>query len=197
MTRHEKTREVLQQRFGGAALRVQTALDILEQLLGQNADGIAVAELHWQSLQRFLPITHSPRFAAVTGGKPMEGNLGDSNLRSQLLEGTEAEAEKLLLETVRREIAQILRLPLDKVEPEQNLSQLGLDSLMGVELALALEEQIGIKIPTFLLSEGPTPLRLAQRLVQTLRAHDANSTPEDGLQCTREELEARHGVAKA
>ncbi|MBN2679330.1 MAG: acyl carrier protein, partial [Acidithiobacillaceae bacterium] len=79
--------------------------------------------------------------------------------------------------------------------PDQSLSQLGLDSLMGVELALALEERIGIKLPAFLLSEGPTPLRLARRLLQSLGKEGAEAEGQEGDAAARAQLEAQHGVA--
>lgn len=67
---------------------------------------------------------------------------------------------------------------------------------MGVELALALEERLGIKLPAFLLSEGPTADRLAQRLVHSLRKNgleEGSSLSPDRQ--TLEQLAKQHGVA--
>nr|WP_226857330.1 SDR family NAD(P)-dependent oxidoreductase [Acidithiobacillus concretivorus] len=194
LTRHEKTRDLLQQRLGGAALTASTALDVLETMIVSDAHGWMVADLDWRALQRFLPVAASPRFAAVMPSGKAETTSSDEDLRSHLQSLPTAEAEQLLVDTVRREVAQILRLSADKITPDQNLSQLGLDSLMGVELALALEERLGVKLPAFLLSEGPTPLRLARRLVQSL-SNDAEQQEVPGAaSITREQLEAQHGV---
>ncbi|WP_010638451.1 SDR family NAD(P)-dependent oxidoreductase [Acidithiobacillus thiooxidans] len=194
LTRHEKTRDLLQQRLGGAALTASTALDVLENMIVSDAHGWMVADLDWRALQRFLPVAASPRFAAVMPSGKAEATSSDEDLRSHLQSLPTAEAEQLLVETVRQEVAQILRLSADKITPDQNLSQLGLDSLMGVELALALEERLGVKLPAFLLSEGPTPLRLARRLVQSL-SNDAEQQDVPGAaSITREQLEAQHGV---
>nr|WP_264319184.1 SDR family NAD(P)-dependent oxidoreductase [Acidithiobacillus montserratensis] len=195
LTRHEKTRDLLQQRLGGAALSAATALDVLERLLRSDADGWVVADLDWRALQRFLPIAAAPRFSAVMPAAKGDNERSEDDLRQQLQSLPPAEAEQLLVESVRREVAQILRLPLDKVLPDQSLSQLGLDSLMGVELALALEERIGIKLPAFLLSEGPTPLRLARRLLQSLGKEGAEAEGQEGDAAARAQLEAQHGVA--
>ncbi len=197
LTRHEKTRDLLQQRLGGAALTAATALDVLETMILADAHGWVVADLDWRALQRFLPLAASPRFSAVMPADNGEAASNEDDLRHHLQSLPPAEAEQMLLDTVRREVAQILRLSLDKVAPEQNLSQLGLDSLMGVELALALEDRIGVKLPAFLLSEGPTPLRLARRLVQSLSKDAAADldAAEQPAAITREQLEAQHGVA--
>ncbi|WP_414041641.1 type I polyketide synthase [Acidithiobacillus sp. M4-SHS-6] len=195
LTRHEKTRDLLQQRLGGAALSAATALDVLERLLRSDADGWVVADLDWHALQRFLPIAAAPRFSAVMPAATGDNERSEDDLRQQLQSLPPAEAEQLLVESIRREVAQILRLPLDKVLPDQSLSQLGLDSLMGVELALALEERIGLKLPAFLLSEGPTPLRLARRLLQSLGKEGAEAEGQEGDAAARAQLEAQHGVA--
>nr|WP_264318820.1 type I polyketide synthase [Acidithiobacillus sulfurivorans] len=194
LTRHEKTRDLLQQRLGGAALTASTALDVLENMMVSDAHGWMVADLDWRALQRFLPVAASPRFAAVMPSGKAEAASSDEDLRSHLQSLPTAEAEQLLVETVRREVAQILRLSADKITPDQNLSQLGLDSLMGVELALALEERLGVKLPAFLLSEGPTPLRLARRLVQSLSNEAEQQDVPGAASITREQLEAQHGV---
>ncbi len=194
LTRHEKTRDLLQQRLGGAALTASTALDVLENMIVSDAHGWMVADLDWRALQRFLPVAASPRFAAVMPSGKAEAASSDEDLRSHLQSLPTAEAEQLLVDTVRQEVAQILRLSVDKISPDQNLSQLGLDSLMGVELALALEERLGVKLPAFLLSEGPTPLRLARRLVQSLNNDAEQQAVPGAASITREQLEAQHGV---
>jgi phthiocerol/phenolphthiocerol synthesis type-I polyketide synthase C len=195
LARNGETRDLLQQRLGGAALSAAMALDILERMLVMDASGLVVADLDWRAVRRFLPTAMAPRFKLLAQGLEEESSI-DTDLCSTLRALPAAEAEKMLVDTVRREVAQILRLAVDKVLPEQNLSQLGLDSLMGVELALALEERMGVKLPAFLLSEGPTPLRLAQRLLQSLGKEAAgDGASAVAVQITREQLEMQHGIA--
>ena len=168
LTRHEKTRDLLQQRLGGAALSAGGALDTLEALLASDRSGLVVADFDWRAVRRFLPNASAPRFAALNGSIADDGHEMDLDLRAHPLTLPANAAETFLSDLVRREVAQILRLAPEKITNDQNLAQLGLDSLMGVELALALEERLGVKLPAFLLSEGPTSARLAQRLAHML-----------------------------
>jgi hypothetical protein len=46
---------------------------------------------------------------------------------------------------------------------------MGLDSLMGVELVVALESRFSIKLPVMALSENPTINKLAERIIEQLR----------------------------
>jgi acyl carrier protein len=169
LTRHEKTASVLQQRLGAAPIASAAALDVLESLLAADASGLTVVDFDAQALRRFLPATRGPRFADLLAELPAEDEQVDSNLLDRLAEISEAEAEGLLRQLICQEVAGILRLQVEKIGADQPLQELGLDSLMGVELALALEERVGVKLPSFLLSEGPTPKRLAQRILQMLR----------------------------
>jgi hypothetical protein len=43
-----------------------------------------------------------------------------------------------------------------------------MDSLMGVELAMAVEKRFNVNMPAMALSEGPSILRLSERIIQKL-----------------------------
>ena len=198
LARNPQLRDVLQQRLGGAALRAATALDILESMLLTNTNALVVADLDWGVVRRFLPGAQAPRFTELSRGVEEDAAATDADLCATLQTLPLGEAQALLTELVRREVGQILRLAVEKIPPDQNLGQLGLDSLMGVELALALEERLGIKLPAFLLSEGPTPGKLAQRLLQTLRKKDTTETAlaEQTPDAEFQRLAAAHGVVQ-
>lgn len=198
LARNPQTRDVLQQRLGGTTLRAATALNVLESMLLTHASALVVADLDWGAVRRFLPGAQAPRFAELSRGVEDDADATDADLCATLQTLPLGEAQTLLTDLVRREVGQILRLAVEKIPPDQNLGQLGLDSLMGVELALALEERLGIKLPAFLLSEGPTPGKLAQRLLQAMRKRDttdaaqAEQTPDAEFQ----RLAAAHGVVQ-
>jgi acyl transferase domain-containing protein/NADPH:quinone reductase-like Zn-dependent oxidoreductase/acyl carrier protein len=192
LTRHEKTRDLLQQRLGGAPLSASTALDLLETLLASDRTGLVVADFDWRAVSRFLPKSTAPRFSRIHRNGIDTGQDLVADLRTQMLGLSTKEAETVLNALVRQEVAQILRLAPEKIPGDQNLAQLGLDSLMGVELALALEERLGIKLPAFLLSEGPTPERLAQRLVHMLRKDGSDEALTD-----RSEIDALQRLAES
>ncbi|MEL5849276.1 MAG: SDR family NAD(P)-dependent oxidoreductase [Candidatus Igneacidithiobacillus chanchocoensis] len=190
LTRHEKTASILQQRLGAAPIASAAALDVLESLLAADASGLTVVDFDAQALRRFLPAARGPRFADLLAELPAEDEQVDSNLLDRLAEISEAEAEGLLRQLICQEVAGILRLQVEKIGADQPLQELGLDSLMGVELALALEERVGVKLPSFLLSEGPTPKRLAQRILQMLRG---DAEKEDAA---LQRVAQQHGVTE-
>jgi acyl carrier protein len=71
---------------------------------------------------------------------------------------------------IQDELAQILRLDPDKIPLSKSVYDLGLDSLMGVELITALEARFGVRLPVMAISEDSTIDRLALRLIGLLKS---------------------------
>ena len=96
---------------------------------------------------------------------------GDTNiLRARLAAmGSDAERLKALVELVQEDIAAVLALPgASSVRADVPLKELGLDSLMAVELRNRLSARVGTKLPTTLAFDYPTPTAMAQLLVEKL-----------------------------
>src|SRR3546814_11008140 len=68
---------------------------------------------------------------------------------------------------------------------------MGLDSLMGVELVVALENRFGIRLPVMALNESPTLAKLASRLIQLLR-NDGEPAGQDTLLAQVEQVVSQH-----
>jgi acyl carrier protein len=78
------------------------------------------------------------------------------------------EVHSLVLEWVTREVAQILCIDAGRILSGQSLHDLGMDSLMAVELALGLEQRFAIQMPVMMLNESPTADKVAARIVERL-----------------------------
>ena len=68
-----------------------------------------------------------------------------------------------------------MRLPADGIDPVRPLSEMGMDSLMAVELRLALEGRLRVDLPLVSLAEGTSVTSIAARLVGAV-----TTGPEDG-----------------
>ncbi|AOV17477.1 hypothetical protein BJI67_10770 [Acidihalobacter aeolianus] len=195
LTRNEQTRSALEKRIGGAALSATAALDALEAALLGDEPVVAAADLHWGAIRRYLPLAETPQYAELDAqDADPTGGIDTTDLRAHLAELGEDEAADTLGGWIIHEVAQILRLAPEKIDRQKKLTEMGFDSLMGMELALALEERLGFKVPTFVLSEEPTVQKLAQRLLRELlqeeSAHDTARGDERHLSALAEQ----HGV---
>jgi len=184
LARNEKIKNALQGRMGGSALPSAAALAALEDVLLTGRSGMGVLDLDWRSLARFLPTAGTPKFEFLarrsTGGDGDDGQADDIAAMLETLEPPALHAR--IVEILKAEVGEILRLPADKIDASGSVYDLGLDSLMGVELAVALEARFGIRLPVMALSESPTIDRLAERLIRMLKGE------ADG---ERDELEAQ------
>jgi acyl carrier protein len=156
--------------MGGAPLHSDKALASLEQLLLSDRSGLGVLDLDWKSLRRFLPSSGHAKFAELSSLYCNDGDddeLTDSMLR--LTELSDSELRSVVAAILRQEVGQILRMQPDKIAPERSLHDMGLDSLMGVELVTALEARFGVQLPVMVLAEGPTIAKLTGWVVAHIR----------------------------
>jgi NAD(P)-dependent dehydrogenase (short-subunit alcohol dehydrogenase family)/acyl carrier protein len=199
LARNEDIKDALQSRMGGSALLSQVALDTLERLLLQQRSGLGVLELDWKALSRFLPAANTPKFselASLNGGEQDEESDID-DIQRLLVELNEQELTELFGEMLKQEISEILRLPTNKLDTTRPLQELGLDSLMSVELVVAVEERFGIRLPVMELSETSSIAKLTVRILELLRGnqeHDAVQASADTLQSRAANALSRHGA---
>ena len=169
LTRNAAARDALHTRLGAAPLTAAAALQRLEEMLARGESGLAVMDFEWGVLQRGLPSAGAPRFDELRrrlGHAAAHASGDDLRARLAALPADEAVAE--IAQILVEEIAAILRLPAERVAPTQSVYDLGMDSLMAVELALALEKCFDLRIPPMWISENPTVGRIAERIHHAL-----------------------------
>ncbi|OJF16269.1 type I polyketide synthase [Couchioplanes caeruleus] len=111
------------------------------------------------------------RIAAAAA--PAEDTLAD-----RLAPLSPAEQEKTLLRLVAGHVATVLgHASPDAVEAERGFLDLGMSSVTAVELRNRLNTDTGLRLPTTLIFDHPTPIGLARRLRAALRPGDTAGTP--------------------
>jgi len=93
---------------------------------------------------------------------------------------TREEALRIARELVVQEVAQVLCVAPDRVDPRRSVHDLGMDSLMAVELVMGLEKRFGLELPAMMLSEGATVERVAARVIDRLLRTDEPDKAEAG-----------------
>jgi acyl transferase domain-containing protein/NADPH:quinone reductase-like Zn-dependent oxidoreductase/acyl carrier protein len=193
LARDGQVKEMLEARMGGRALVAETALAVLEDLLAARGPDCGVLDFDWARLRRLLPTAQSPRFGLLAQ-ESEEGAAGVDalDLRRSLEALGPGELKAAMTELVCKEVGEILRLPPERLDPRRSLQEVGMDSLMGVELITALEARFGIPVSVMALSEAPTIERLVERLIQSLESPPAPADQAAAEQALAAQLAAQH-----
>ena len=100
----------------------------------------------------------------------------------------------MVQQLVIREVAQVLSIGADRIDPALSLHDFGLDSLMAVELAMGLEQRFGIQLPVMMLSEAPTAEKVTQHIVERLcGGSDQVDASADAVSTLVERIAHQHG----
>lgn len=168
LTRNTAVRVSFGQRLGKPPLSAGEALDQIERILSEG-DSCAIANFDWNTLARLLPSADSYRFAILNRGLRNTGLSEDeTDFRALIAGKSSKEVAVIVQRLVVQEVAKILAIGADRIDPSRSLHDLGLDSLMAVELALGLEQRLGIQLPVMMLNESPTAEKVTQRIVERL-----------------------------
>ncbi|HJU19597.1 MAG TPA: SDR family NAD(P)-dependent oxidoreductase, partial [Stellaceae bacterium] len=162
------TRDALARRLGAKPIPAAQALAGLPALIASGRPVAAFAETSWTEARRFLPILATSPFTEIRA--KASSSPSDESLADRLAALPPEEALALLKSVVAEEAATILRLPPGAVDPQRPLSEIGMDSLMAVELRLALESRLRLDLPLVSLAEGTSVASIAARLATAVSA---------------------------
>jgi acyl carrier protein len=200
LARNEDIKNALLGRMGGSAISSSLALGMLESFLRNDRSGSGVLELDWKALSSFLPNAGSPKFRAML--RQVGNSESDDNNFEDLQRLVAELSDEELLSTVTgllaQEVGEILRISPEKIDVTRQMSEMGLDSLMAVELATAIQSRFGVDLPVMTLSDSPTVAKIADLIVKQLRSagdSDENRNGEDiDILARVQEAVAKHGV---
>ena len=114
--------------------------------------------------------------------------MGAVDIR-ELVEGLDDTAAlKVIIDLLAAETGRILRQPASELDPRRPLTEMGFDSLMAVDLKMAVEERVGANLPLMSLSEGVGLSDLARKLLDETRSGEPREA-SDGI---IGELSAQH-----
>jgi acyl carrier protein len=168
-------------------------LAALELLIPQDLARVGVLRLDWQLLQQFYPqITDLPLVSQLVGdgsaldtgsalgtgqGQALSAPTGaethvhkGSNILQTLREaaGGATQHRAILTAYVQEQIANLLRISAHRLDIEQPLTAVGLDSLMAIELKNSIELDLQIRIPIITLLQGPSIVQFVNQVLTQL-----------------------------
>ncbi len=152
-------------------------IEVLEQLMQQSAVQVGVLPVQWKTFIEQLPSTNELPFLSELAGETgqqesdKETEQTTSAILEQLLELPLTKREEFLRSYLQQQTAKALGMA-GEVPCDRNLMDLGMDSLMVVEILNACKRDLQLTLYPRELYERPTIASLAQYLaVEVERAH--------------------------
>ena len=165
------------------------ALAALERLVSTNRASAVVASVDWNTLRavyearRARPLFSEmgPRFRTENqASAPGKGAVAESKVSLQLQNASPARRRDILIAHLRSQANSILGFDLSReIELEQGLFDMGMDSLMAVELKGRLERTLGVPLPSTLTFNYPTIKALTDYLLSDALGFDGPAPEED------------------
>ncbi len=169
LTRHQHVAEMLRTRTGLEATPAQEALADLGRLSAAGATRVCAARFDLNRLGQVGPgATIPPRFLPIIP-KGAAASMQNAETLADLLKKTpEADRRALILARVREHGARVLGTSAALINVDQPLADMGLDSLMAVELAGGLERDLGQPVSVMQMLSAGSLAAIAELVMKML-----------------------------
>jgi acyl transferase domain-containing protein/NAD(P)-dependent dehydrogenase (short-subunit alcohol dehydrogenase family)/acyl carrier protein/SAM-dependent methyltransferase len=151
---------------GVAFLTPEEGLQVFETALTAGRAQYAAARVDWPEAQKALRL--DPAFLSEIAGmapRPVAEPGPVNEIRTLLMRSDPARRRAALLDEVRRRACRVLGLEAERsIDPEMPLSNLGLDSLMAIELRNSLSSAVGKSLPSTMIFSFPSTGAIADYL---------------------------------
>jgi NAD(P)-dependent dehydrogenase (short-subunit alcohol dehydrogenase family)/acyl carrier protein len=155
---------------GIAGLTDAEAFAAMERAIRSGRAQVGVFKVDWKRWALVNPRrAEDSRFRGLVR-RAQDGEGGDAASAMRLsLEDVATERRVLALEDHLREVlANVLKMSKDAVPVNRKLNEIGVDSLMVLELGLGIRERIGVEFSAMEILKGPTLKKLSELAVDRL-----------------------------
>jgi myxalamid-type polyketide synthase MxaE and MxaD len=165
--------------LGISSIAPRQALEMLGRLLGQSAAQVVAVPVNWKQYREFVPAGNGSPLLSELAREEAEvprPASRTSERRDALLAAEPAERRQLLQSYLSEQVARVLGLSPSKLDVQQPLSQLGLDSLMAVELKNRIAVDLKVNVPVVKFLQGFSVDQAVAQVLDQLTTEAANPT---------------------
>jgi acyl transferase domain-containing protein/acyl carrier protein len=178
VARNERVAEFLA-RQGTGVLSPREVVDLMESSLTADSTQVIAIRIDWAKWRQvFRSMQEAPlleRIFATIEGQETPGVVSD--YRQRIESAAPEEIEGIVGQAVRDAVASVLRVKPETLRDDQPLTDLGLDSLMGVEIENTLDASLGVSLPPASLTRARTIGQIVSLIAEHMGAKRNGATP--------------------
>ncbi|HBL10886.1 MAG TPA: short-chain dehydrogenase [Cyanobacteria bacterium UBA11162] len=163
-------------RMGVEGLQPEKAITALGYLLGTGCVQTTVANVDWRVFKELYEARGKRLILEQMGGEPQKAIAQQSKQTSEIVQqlaATQAsERQALLTSYLQRQAASVLKLP-QLPDSQQSLFDLGMDSLMAVELVNLLRSELQVELPVMEFMQASSIAALVVLLLKQFAPDEA------------------------
>ncbi len=196
LARNAEVSRAIERRTGTGEFTAAEALGALGEMLAcghASPAVVTIAPMTWSAARDQLALLGKPLFADLLATETAGGaaRAEKVDIAAEIAGLGEVEARDLICRHLSEEVARIFRMPVSDVSPTRSLAELGMDSLMGLELRLAVQQRLGADIPLAALAGNQTLSEIAAKIAGSLRGGE---TGDPSVASVTVDLAHQHGV---
>ncbi|NEO74074.1 SDR family NAD(P)-dependent oxidoreductase, partial [Moorena sp. SIO3H5] len=150
-------------------------LQVLEELLSQSITQVGVSPINWSQLIEQLSAGIKPPFLEAFTSTKLAKEESSNDFLAQLTEATESERNQLLINYLQATIGKLLGFSKSLFpEPQLGFFDMGIDSLMAVELRNMLSATLGYSISAATLFKYSNIQDLTEYLIEEIFERENN-----------------------
>ena len=158
---------------GIKGLSTKIVLESLDKILSDKYKQVGVFDVDWSLwLSNNKKAANSSRFETVVENASVSSTSGGNEklnaLLEELIELEESERQTKMEDLIKLQIAKVLKFSPEKIDVKQSISNLGIDSLMTLELSSNIQAELGLSITSMELLNGPSVSELAEQQLEKI-----------------------------
>lgn len=182
VARHEEIGQHVSN-FGFKGFTARQASEVMARLILKNAVHTGVMNVDWRQWAQTVASRTPARLSLLVNPHTADQETAQDGvrLRDLVMAADPADRQSLVEAHLKEQVARVLGASVAHLDVERPLNELGLDSLMAVELKNRIEKDIGVTLPTVELMRGPTVLKLSHVILKLLTGTDASAPTEPDI----------------
>ena len=153
---------------------------VMSLLLPKSNAQVVASVVDWAQLVKLSPaLSVAPLYSKVVQKISERGSGG--SVRPQVLAAQGEERVRILEEFIAGQVANVFGTEVAKVDRDTALTNIGLDSLMAIELMNRMESELGINLPMGSVLNGPNIRELAGNILEQILSEDENHSEHSSV----------------